>query len=130
MSQEEQAIRILIVEDESLAAMALEEVLTLLGCHVCGIEDNAADAVAAAGRERPDLVMMDIRLRGSVDGIEAAASIRRQFGIRCIFMSAFADPETRRRADECEPYAFVKKPYFPDQLERALGMARKQLVAR
>ncbi|MBY6263065.1 response regulator [Azospirillum sp. 412522] len=116
-------IRILIVEDESLAAMALEEVLGMLGYAVVGIEDNADAAVAAADRLRPDIVMMDIRLLGPRDGIEAAAEIRERTEIRCIFTSAFGDAETRHRAAECDPFGFVRKPYFPAELQRALGHA-------
>ncbi|CAO3354629.1 response regulator [Azospirillum sp. A26] len=123
-------IRILIVEDESLAAMALEEVLGMLGFAVVGIEDNADDAVAAAERLRPDIVMMDIRLLGPRDGIEAAAAIRKRTGIRCIFTSAFGDPETRHRAAECDPFGFVRKPYFPAELQRALGQATEALQGR
>lgn len=120
-------IRILIVEDESLAAMALEEVLGMLGFAVVGIEDNADDAVSAAERLRPDIVMMDIRLLGPRDGIEAAVAIRKRTGIRCIFTSAFGDPETRHRAAECDPFGFVRKPYFPAELQRALSQATETL---
>ncbi|MCM8732995.1 response regulator [Azospirillum sp. A1-3] len=116
-------LRILIIEDESLAAMALEEILGMLGFAVVGIEDNADAAVEAAERLRPDVVMMDIRLLGPRDGIEAAAAIRERTGIRCIFTSAFGDPETRHRAAECDPFGFVRKPYFPAELQRALGHA-------
>ncbi|PWC32628.1 response regulator [Azospirillum sp. TSO35-2] len=118
-----QPIRILIVEDESLAAMALEEILGMLGFAVCGTADNAEAAIEAAVRLRPDIVMMDIRLLGQRDGIEAAAEIRARTGIRCIFTSAFADPTTRHRADDCEPFGFVRKPYFPAELQRALDHA-------
>ncbi|MBK1841095.1 response regulator [Azospirillum sp. YIM B02556] len=120
-------VRILIVEDESLAAMALEEVLGMLGFAVVGIEDNADAAIEAAERLRPDIVMMDIRLLGLRDGIEAAAAIHARTGIRCIFTSAFADPETRHRAAECDPFGFVRKPYFPAELQRALDQAAKLL---
>ncbi|MGF7175432.1 response regulator [Azospirillum doebereinerae] len=120
--------RILIVEDESLAAMALEEILGMLGYSVCEIADNADDAVAAAERHRPDIVLMDIRLHGSKDGIEAAAAIHARFGIRCVFMSAFGDPDTRRRAEDCHPFGFLKKPYFPNQLDRVLADAVRQLA--
>ncbi|MDR6771409.1 response regulator [Azospirillum sp. BE72] len=120
-------LRILIVEDESLAAMALEEVLGMLGFAVIGIEDNADAAIGAAERLRPDIVMMDIRLLGPRDGIEAAAAIRARTGIRCIFTSAFADAETRHRAADCEPFGFVRKPYFPAELQRALDHAARVL---
>lgn len=120
-------LRILIVEDESLAAMALEEVLGMLGYAVIGIEDNADAAIAAAERLRPDIVMMDIRLLGPRDGIEAAAAIHARTGIRCIFTSAFADAETRHRAADCEPFGFVRKPYFPAELQRALDHAARVL---
>ena len=120
-------LRILIVEDESLAAMALEEVLGMLGFAVIGIEDNADAAIGAAERLRPDIVMMDIRLLGPRDGIDAAAAIRARTGIRCIFTSAFADAETRHRAADCEPFGFVRKPYFPTELQRALDHAARVL---
>ncbi len=120
-------LRILIVEDESLAAMALEEVLGMLGFAVIGIEDNADAAIGAAERLRPDIVMMDIRLLGPRDGIDAAAAIRARTGIRCIFTSAFADAETRHRAADCEPFGFVRKPYFPAELQRALVHAARVL---
>ncbi|MFP5513640.1 MAG: response regulator [Alphaproteobacteria bacterium] len=123
----DQPLRILIVEDESLAAMALEEVLGMLGFAVIGIEDNADAAIAAAERLRPDIVMMDIRLLGPRDGIDAAAAIRACTGIRCIFTSAFADAETRHRAADCEPFGFVRKPYFPAELQRALDQAANVL---
>ncbi|QCG88628.1 response regulator [Azospirillum sp. TSH100] len=129
-SASDQPLRILIVEDESLAAMALEEVLGMLGFTVVGIEDNADGAIAAAERWRPDVVMMDIRLLGPRDGIEAAAEIRKRTGIRCIFTSAFGDPETRHRAAECDPFGFVRKPYFPAELQRALGHAVEILRGR
>lgn len=119
----DQPLRILIVEDESLAAMALEEVLGMLGFAVVGIEDNAENAIEAAERLRPDVVMMDIRLLGARDGIEAAAAIHKRTGIRCIFTSAFGDAETRHRAAECDPFGFVRKPYFPAELQRALDHA-------
>ncbi|CAO3419627.1 response regulator [Azospirillum endophyticum] len=122
-STSESPFRILVVEDESLAAMALEEVLGMLGFAVVGIEDNADAAIKAAERLRPDIVMMDIRLLGLRDGIEAAAAIRARTGIRCIFTSAFADAETRHRAAECDPFGFVRKPYFPAELQRALSHA-------
>lgn len=103
--------------------MALEEILGMLGFAVVGIEDNAGDAIEAAERLRPDIVMMDIRLRGPGDGIEAAAAIRQRTAIRCIFTSAFGDAETRHRAAECDPFGFVRKPYFPAELQRALDHA-------
>jgi DNA-binding NarL/FixJ family response regulator len=103
--------------------MALEEILGMLGFAVVGIEDNAEDAIKAAERLRPDVVMMDIRLLGPRDGIEAATAIRKQTGIRCIFTSAFGDAETRHRAAECDPFSFVRKPYFPAELQRALDHA-------
>jgi DNA-binding NarL/FixJ family response regulator len=118
--------RVLIVEDEGLAAMALEETLGMLGYDVCGVADNADAAIAAAERLQPDIVMMDIRLHGSADGIDAAGAIRTRFGIRSLFMSAFGDPDTRRRAEDCQPFGFIKKPYFPDQLGRALADAVRQ----
>ncbi|WP_247894259.1 response regulator [Azospirillum sp. B510] len=107
--------------------MALEEILGMLGFVIVGIADNADAAIEAALRLRPDVVMMDVRLLGPGDGIGAAAAIRAQTGIRCIFTSAFADAETRYRAAACDPFGFVRKPYFPAELQRALGQAAELL---
>jgi CheY-like chemotaxis protein len=102
--------RILIVEDENIVARDLAEQLTGLGHSVIGIADHAEAAIDIAARHTPDLALMDIRLRGELDGAQTAAVLRRRFGVPSIFLSGFADDATIQRAQDSEPFGFVIKP--------------------
>jgi len=101
--------RLLIVEDEIILAMDLRTRLTDLGYSVVSIVDTGAAAITAAEQHQPDLILMDIRLYGGMDGIAAAMEIRRNRDIPVIYMSAYADKETRQRAAAAEPAAFLSK---------------------
>jgi DNA-binding response OmpR family regulator len=81
-------LRALIIEDEILIAEELRDRLSWLGFSVIGAVDSADEGVAIATRERPDLVLMDIRLRGSKDGIQAACEIRKQVDLTIVYLSA------------------------------------------
>ncbi len=115
---------ILIVEDEGLIALDLKRKLERAGYTVPAIVDNAEDALRAVRDLRPALVLMDIRLNGSVDGIEAADEIRRQFHLPVMFVTAHADRATLDRARIAEPFGFIVKPFhsvdFCAQIEMAL----------
>ena len=76
-----------------------------------------------AERERPDLVLMDIRLRGGDDGVETAAQIRQRFGLRILYVSAHGDSATLARAAKTDPAGFVGKPHTTDELLNAVGRA-------
>src|SRR6267154_2180401 len=102
--------KILVVEDEGLIAMDLKYRLERFGYSVPGVASNAEDAVHLASSEMPDLVLMDIRLNGKRDGIEAASDLR-ELDIPVIFMTAHADPDTLRRAHVAEPYGYIVKPF-------------------
>jgi CheY-like chemotaxis protein len=115
--------RILIVEDESFAVLYMADVITEGGYDVVGTAASARDAIAKAEAERPDLVLMDIRLVGPQDGIHAATEIYRRFGIRSIFVTAYTDPETRKRAAVANPVGFIEKPFNPETLLGALRAA-------
>lgn len=114
------APRILIVEDEFLIALELENRLLEAGFVVTGIATTAGEAISRAGSEDPDLAIMDIRLAGSPDGIEAALELFRGFGIRSIFASAHADSDTRKRAAPASPIGWLPKPYPADALLRLI----------
>ena len=120
-------LRILIVEDKPLTALALEILVRGMGFDVCGTADSAPSAIELAARERPDLVLMDIRLRGPVDGIQAAAEILARFGIRSLFVSAHSDPASRRRIEAVRPLGFIVKPYLPKDVEAGLTAAVAKL---
>jgi DNA-binding NarL/FixJ family response regulator len=112
--------RILIVEDEFLIALELENLLCDAGFEVVGAAVTAGEAIFLAGSERPDLVVMDIRLAGRRDGVEAAIELFTRFGIRSIFSSAHADANTRKRALPASPIGWLQKPYSSDALIRLI----------
>jgi CheY-like chemotaxis protein len=85
------AARVLIVEDEAIIAMDLAAILTRQGCVVIGTEASGEDSIARAGAERPDLVLMDIRLRGRMNGLEAAREIKARWGIPVVYVTAYGE---------------------------------------
>jgi CheY-like chemotaxis protein len=117
------ACRILVVEDEFLIALTVEDVLAAAGYDVVGIAATYEEAVALAERTRPELVLMDIRLASSRDGIEAAIAIRERFDIPALFVSANLDPENRGRAAPAAPAGWLSKPYSPEKLRAAVAAA-------
>src|ERR1019366_9693978 len=102
--------RILVVEDEALIAHEIETRLRAAGLEVPGVTDTGEDAVELAGKVRPDLVLMDIRLKGRMDGIEAAESIRRLYDIPVVYLTAHADRDTLERAKAAAPFGYLTKP--------------------
>jgi len=102
--------RVMIVEDEAITAMATGAMLKRLGHTVMAAVASGEAAVEVFRRERPDLVLMDIRLNGDLDGIETARILRRDTDVPVVFVSAYIDDQTRRRADETQPFAFIPKP--------------------
>jgi len=104
------AKRILIVEDEFFIALDAQEQVEALGHTVVGIAISADQAVMVAEREKPDLVLMDIRLSGTRDGIDAAVEIRERHGIESIFVTANTDPATLQRARSINPLGVLHKP--------------------
>jgi len=102
---------ILVVEDDFLVAMQVEAALTEAGFALSGTAASGEEAIAMATAIRPALVLMDIRLAGQMDGVDAALALFRQYGIRCIFATAHHDPDVRRRAAPAEPLGWLHKPY-------------------
>jgi CheY-like chemotaxis protein len=118
--------RVLIVEDEGLVAATLEAMIEGFGYVVTGVADTAAEAVALARATRPDVVLVDIRLRGGRDGISAAQEMTQAAdgsGPAIVFLTANSDPATRARAAAVGARAFLTKPFHPDELEAALAAA-------
>ena len=108
--------RILIVEDEFFIAVVNGDALVDAGHRLVGITATAEEAIAIARAERPDLVLMDIRLAGKRDGVDAAIEIFRTLGIRSIFTTANADAGTRARAEPARPLAWLPKPFSVGKL--------------
>jgi CheY-like chemotaxis protein len=111
--------RILVVEDEAVVAMSECFVLESLGYQVTSSVASGEQAIAAAERERPDLVLMDVRLQGRMSGLEAAHEIHRRFGIPIVFVTA-NDGDELDLADLPSPGARIPKPFTDEQLERTL----------
>ncbi len=106
---------ILVVEDEQVVAMDLSAMLTAHGYAVIDTEDGE-QAIGLATRQRPDLVLMDIRLAGPIDGINSAQAIRAHCDIPIIFLTAHSDDATRQRAGLTAPYGFLIKPFDENAL--------------
>jgi two-component system, response regulator PdtaR len=115
--------RVLVVEDDFLIALQIEEVLTAGGLQVVGTASTADEAVQLAARERPALAVMDVRLAGGQDGIDAAAELFRRFNVRSIFATANDDPKTRARAVPYAPLGWLTKPYTMTTLLVAMAAA-------
>ena len=115
------SLRVLIVEDEFFISLYIKDLVTTLGHAVIAIAVSADQAVSIAEREKPDVVLMDIRLIGSRDGIDAADEIRRRFGIASIFITANTDPQTRQRALAVQPLGILEKPLTEQRLKLELS---------
>jgi DNA-binding response OmpR family regulator len=111
---------ILVIEDDPVMGMALKDELELEGYRVVAVTDNGEEAVALADQFKPDLVMVDVRLAGSVDGIEAVSSIRRRIQTKIVFVTAHVDFETRRRMNDVGFQGLIPKPYTSEQLRSTI----------
>jgi PAS domain S-box-containing protein len=115
--------RVLVVEDERIVALDLVNTLEDLGYAVVGSVSTGEAAVARAGESAPDVVLMDVRLAGAMDGVHAADEIRKSHGIPIIFLTAHADNDTLRRAAQTEPFGYLVKPFKGAELHCAIEIA-------
>jgi len=118
---------ILIVEDDFLVALQIEAALGDAGYTVAGNAATADEAFRFVQASRPALALMDIRLAGRMDGIDAALKLFREHGVRCIFATAHHDPETRQRAAPAQPLGWLQKPYTMPAMVTAVELALQQL---
>ena len=124
--------RILVVEDEALIAEEIRERVAAAGYTVVAVVDTGAAALQAVAVSRPDLVLMDIRLKGPMDGIEAAELIYDRFSVPIIYLTAHSDQGTLQRARARAAFGYVLKPFHVDSLLVAIdvGLHRAQIEAR
>ena len=115
--------RVMVVEDEGVVAMDLCSALAAFGHDVPATFMTGEDAVEGAAQLKPDLIMMDVRLRGKMDGIEAAGCIRSAQDMPIIFLTAFADQETVARAAATEAHGYLMKPYDDKELRATVELA-------
>ncbi len=116
-------LSILVVEDEALIAKSIKRSLEKNGYNVKATVNNAYDAIKLAETENPDLVLMDIHLKGDKNGIYAAERIWNEFKIPVVFLTAHSDQETFRTAKTTQPFGYITKPFDEKQLEMAIEIA-------
>jgi signal transduction histidine kinase len=117
------AAHILIVEDESIIALDIQSSLTHAGYEVVAIATCAAEALENVAQFQPDLVLMDIRLRGEMDGVETAEKIRQNFHLPVVYLTAHADENTLNRAKITEPFGYILKPFEDRDLITTIEIA-------
>lgn len=118
-----QPVRILIVEDEVLTAMSMEMELKQAGYDVCKRVVTGEEAITSAEQDHPDLIVMDIRLAGSLDGIEAAQQICSRSNIPIIFITGYLDKDFKERAKQLHPIGYFIKPVSIHILKTAINSA-------
>jgi len=115
--------KILIVEDESIIAEDISDSLISLGYRITGMVYSGEEAIEAAAKFRPDLVLMDVNLQGEIDGITAAAEIRARFQIPVVYLTAYADENTLRRVNATKPFGYIVKPFEEKNLHTTIQLA-------
>jgi len=115
--------RILVVEDDGASAKLAEMWLKSLGYAVPAVISSGKEAIKKAGEVHPDLVLMDIRLKGDMDGVQAAGEIHARFNIPVVYLTAYADNEILQRAKINEPYGYILKPFEKIELRTAIELA-------
>lgn len=121
-------LKLLVVEDDMIIAATIALQLTKLGYEVSGIVPRGEEAIQHAETNRPDLILLDISLKGALDGIDTAHAIHQQWNIPIIYVTANTDEATFNRAKKTRPYAFISKPIRAIELQRAIELAMSRLV--
>ena len=114
---------IIIVEDEIIVAADLKGRLENLGYNIVGISSTGCDAIKKTGETNPDLVLMDIMIKGDMDGIETAQKIRDLYDVPVIYLTAYFDDEILNRAKITEPFGYILKPFEDLRIQSAIEMA-------
>jgi two-component system, response regulator PdtaR len=114
--------KVLIVEDDLIIALSTEKMVERLGCEVVKMVTTGEDAVKSAIEKNPDVILMDIRLAGEMDGIDATMEIRKHLnGVRVIYITGNADPAYREKAEGSGFEAYLIKPVRFDELKKIIG---------
>tara|TARA_B110000285_G_scaffold145405_1_gene162351 strand:- start:2416 stop:3165 length:750 start_codon:yes stop_codon:yes gene_type:complete len=116
-------INILVTEDESIVRKDIERCLGNLGYNVIASADNGEDAISLAMKHKPDLALMDIMIKGDMNGIAAAEEIKRNMDIPVVFLTAYADESTLNEAKMAEPHGYILKPFKDVDIQTAIEMA-------
>lgn len=119
----EEKISVFIVEDESIVARDLAGCLTNFNYQVLGISNNGPEAIEKILELRPDIVLMDIMIKGPMSGLEVASVLKEKANIPVIFLTAYADEATLNKAKICEPYGYILKPFKEAEVHSTIKMA-------
>jgi len=114
---------ILVVEDENIVAKDIEHRLKALGYNVSALASSGEEALQKARDACPDLVLMDIRLKGAMDGVDTAEELRRQFNVPVVYLTAYADANTLQRAKVTQPFGYILKPFEERELYTCIEVA-------
>ena len=115
--------KLLIVEDEPIVALDLQQEVAEFGCEVVGVAESADEALMAVEDNLPDLALMDVRIVGSMDGIQTARLLREAYGVPVIFLTSYSDDTTTARAAREMPYGYLTKPFQSRELRATLEVA-------
>lgn len=115
--------RIVIAEDETIVARDLFNRLNDLGHDICGVYDNAAKLISEIQQKKPDLILLDIILKGNMDGIDAIQEIKGRYPVPFVYITASTDESTLHRATLTQPYGYIMKPFEDRELKTAIEMA-------
>jgi DNA-binding LytR/AlgR family response regulator len=121
-------VKILVVEDEMIIGAKISMQLTTLGYEVTGILPRGEEAILHARENKPDIILLDINLKGKLDGIETAAALQQQDSIPVIYLTANSDEATFNRAKSTKPYAFIAKPFKQLDLQRAIELTISRMA--
>lgn len=119
-------VSILIVEDDNVIAQIADWRLKNLGYKVCGKAATGAEAMELLEKHKPDIVLMDINIKGDIDGIETAKLMKERFSIPVVYVTSHSEGPTLERAKETKPDGFILKPFDDDDLRVAIELALRK----
>ncbi|WOF17366.1 response regulator [Methanoplanus sp. FWC-SCC4] len=120
-------LKILIVEDDAIISMDIEQRVNRLGCRVTGVLDRGDKVFSNVAGERPDIVLMDINIKGDMDGVSVAERLLEDYGLRVIYITAYSDMSMRERALKTDPLGYLVKPIRESELIEMLEYAAGKL---
>ncbi len=118
--------KILVVEDEKIVALGIKRMLKHMGYIVPSIASSGEEAIKKAEITFPDLILMDIMLKGEIDGITAAKTISAKMDIPVVYLTAYSDDKIVKRANETQAYGYIVKPFEENELRTTIELALRQ----
>jgi len=116
----ENKIRIMVVEDEKIIALDIQSVLMGFGFDVCAVASSGEECIELARKTIPDLILMDVKLKGNMTGITAAKTIKKAMNIPVIYLTAYGDKDTITKANGSNSFGMISKPFGEDELQNTI----------